>query len=340
MIDQAITVLQDNCNFLLKKKNVVAVGIGYKTVGGKPTDELCIICSVITKVDKASLSAEDTVPQTLASPASKKEFVTDVIETGEIFAHVNRKDRHRPAPGGISIGHYEITAGTLGMWANDPEGPVILSNNHVLANSNVASIGDPVLQPGPIDGGTSSDKIAELKKFINISWTGDNLVDAAIASPSEVEDDPSDCFFANFITTILNSFAELMNRGTRLKAVRPIHKAGVQNVIDKDILGIGTVNGIAEATLGMDVRKSGRTTGLTNGTVTQISAVVNVNYGNGNIARFVDQVLTTDMSEGGDSGSVVVDDSNNAVGLLFAGSSTVTVVNRIQHVFDKLNLSL
>jgi len=67
----------------------------------------------------------------------------------------------RPAPGGWSVGHFAITAGTIGTGVYDilPGGSVhpprpglgmplpfyILSNNHVLANSNGANIGDPIL---------------------------------------------------------------------------------------------------------------------------------------------------------------------------------------------------
>ena len=66
----------------------------------------------------------------------------------------------------------------------------ILSNNHVLANSNLAALGDPILQPGRVDGGTfPSNKIATLERFVEIMPTnqspGYNLVDAAIATPDD-----------------------------------------------------------------------------------------------------------------------------------------------------------
>ena len=67
--------------------------------------------------------------------------------------------------GGVSIGHYAITAGTPGAFVKDKTTAetLILSNNHVMANSNDASIGDAILQPGPADGGKSpQDRIAAL----------------------------------------------------------------------------------------------------------------------------------------------------------------------------------
>lgn len=91
---------------------------------------------------------------------------------------------HRPAFPGISIGHFKTTAGTFGCLVEDDTGIYILSNNHVLANSNAGSIGDPILQPGPADGGTvSNHQIAELADFVPIDFKGINYIDAAIAEP-------------------------------------------------------------------------------------------------------------------------------------------------------------
>ncbi|MEZ5097178.1 MAG: hypothetical protein R2731_14400 [Nocardioides sp.] len=56
---------------------------------------------------------------------------------------------------------------------------------------------------------------------------------------------------------------------------------------------------------------------------------MNVNYGGGRVARFCNQIITTDMSAGGDSGSLVMDWENRPVGLLFAGSAVATILNPI-----------
>ena len=78
--------------------------------------------------------------------------------TGRLMAFSDPTERQRPVPLGYSVGHPAITAGTIGARVRDALGRVyILSNNHVLANSNGASIGDPAYQPGPFDGGTSAD---------------------------------------------------------------------------------------------------------------------------------------------------------------------------------------
>ncbi|HUS04458.1 MAG TPA: hypothetical protein VMY79_02920, partial [Dehalococcoidia bacterium] len=98
----------------------------------------------------------------------------------------------------------------------------------------------------------------------------------------------------------------------------------------------------SEAVLGMKVRKTGRTSGYTEGEVTGIEAMVQVSYGVQGVAIFEDQIISDIPSAGGDSGSAVFENSklSNLVGLLFAGGEGVTVMNRMQTVFDKLEISL
>jgi len=104
--------------------------------------------------------------------------------TGMIMAFSDPTKRQRPAPLGFSVGHPLITAGSIGARVADAAGNVfVLSNNHVLANSNDATIGDPALQPGPFDGGTApADQIGTLAAFNTIDFSGGlNTIDAAIA---------------------------------------------------------------------------------------------------------------------------------------------------------------
>ena len=111
--------------------------------------------------------------------------------------------------------------------------------------------------------------------------------------------------------------------------------------VDPDeIIDIGTIQGTAEAELGTAVKKSGRTTGFTTGQIQQVSVTVDVDYGAGRTARFVNQLLAGPMSQGGDSGSAVVDADNRLVGLLFAGSDSTTIMNRIEDVFASLGVEL
>jgi len=328
-IEDIRRILTDVRGELLAKPNVIATGIGYKISQGKQTDELSIVCSVDKKQAKQSLAAKELVPERI------QEVPTDVNVTGIIRALQAPTGRFRPAPGGVSIGHVNITAGTLGCLVKRDGGVFILSNNHVLANSNDASPGDPILQPGPYDGGRDpQDVIAELTEYV----------------PIEFEGGQSTCPIGGSAAGVLNLLAALTGSSTRL---RPTRITAQPNLVDcaiarplepgdvkDEILNIGAIAGIAEGSLGMNVKKSGRTTGLTTGTIQQIDVTSRVSYGADKVALFEDQLLAGPMSQGGDSGSAVLDDSNNLIGLLFAGSDTTTIFNRIQNVFTALHLTL
>lgn len=318
---------------LQSKPNVVATGVGYKVSNGKKTDELALICSVDRKKAKKNLTESDLIPSSIQS------IPTDVFPSGGFYALQDPTKRYRPAPGGVSIGHIYITAGTLGCLVQKNGKQYILSNNHVLANSNDADIGDSIVQPGPTDGGDyPEDWIAKLSEFIPIHFENGN-------------GGGSTCPIAGAAASVLNGIAAMLGSSTRLKPQR-LAKQAEENKVDcaiaepndpndvnKEIMQIGTISGVIEGALGMDVKKSGRTTGLTQGVIEQIDVTVQVSYGSDKVATFVDQLMTGNMSAGGDSGSVVLDMDNKICGLLFAGSSSSTILNRIQNVFDALQVT-
>jgi hypothetical protein len=302
------------------RENVVGMGVGVKWKNGQPTGEPALIVLVNQKLTK------DQIPRAHLVPAKIAEMQTDVLAVGVPVAGnggtpptagiQTLAKRIRPARGGYSVGHFAITAGTIGTCVYDilPGGKVsppahgigipnvyyILSNNHVLANVNAGVPGDAVLQPGPIDGGTNpADRIATLTRFVPITLfpavplaSHINLVDCAIAQ-AEFHD------------------------------------------IDRAVYWVGDVRGWrrkAGVTVGTLVKKTGRTTNFTVGRITTVNATIDVNYGGGRVGRFKDQIVTTNMSAGGDSGSLVVTLDNVAVGLLFAGSSVAMIANQIENV--------
>ncbi len=328
-LESVRAIAHANGEVLLQKSNVVATGVGYKFTRGERTDTLCVVCSVERKLALSELKQSERIPPEIDG------LPTDVVETGPIRALQSTTDRFRPAPGGVSIGHRDITAGTLGCVVYRDGQPYILSNNHVLANSNAASIGDPILQPGPYDGGKlPDDRIAVLSDFVAIEFEGE----------------PSGCGVAGNVVGVLNKLAEWSGSDTRLQAVRVQAAANKVDAaiarplrdedLNKEILHIGAVEGVGRGELGMAVKKCGRTTGFTQGEIQQIDVTVKVQYGGGRVALFTDQLMAGAMSQGGDSGSAVLDDSNRLVGLLFAGSDNSTIINRIENVFSALNLSL
>lgn len=118
-----------------------------------------------------------------------------------------------------------------------------------------------------------------------------------------------------------------------------------QRPLFKEVLELGVVESSNRAVLGMIVRKSGRTTGLTPGTVSDVSADLDVGpYLDGSTHSFIDQIViesdSGDISLPGDSGSVWVDDANRVVGLNFAGSGPRAVANHIDAVLNALDINL
>lgn len=179
-IADARGVLQSARATLMDKARVLATGVGFKHTGGKPTDEVAIVCSVAAKAKLSTLRAADVVPPTIDG------IRTDVHVTGPLRALQAPTERFRPAPGGVSVGHFQITAGTI----------------------------------------------------------------------------------------------------------------------------------------------------------FQVDVTASVEYGAGKTATFVDQLMADGMSAGGDSGAAILNERNEIVGLLFAGSANTTIINRIDNVFSLLQLSL
>jgi hypothetical protein len=308
------------------------VGLGEKKVDGASTGTVSVVALVRRKLPRAGLSPDEVIPSVVDG------VPTDVVEVGDLKAFAARTERWRPAPGGVSLGHYLITAGTFGCVVRDREtgARLILSNNHVLANGNDASLEDPILQPGTADGGVEeSDTLALLERFVPIDYSLG----------------PATCGVARGITDLANLLAGWVGSKHRLQAIRadpsavnrvdaalarPLDESSVSD----DVLDIGRVVGTVPPSLGLRVRKSGRTTGLTSGEITVIEATVDVGYDD-RLARFEGQLLTGPMSEPGDSGSLLVAaDSLQAVGLLFAGSDQTTIYNPIADVLTALAVTL
>ncbi|WP_145924826.1 hypothetical protein [Syntrophotalea acetylenivorans] len=225
----------------------------------------------------------------------------------------------RAVPIGVSTGHPAITAGTIGARVTDGTNVYALSNNHVYADENLASYNDEILQPGAFDGGSigpngtliDGDEIGTLHDFEEIvfSASAGNIIDAALAESAQ----------------------DLLSNNTPCD-------------------GYGTPKSSTLAPrVNLKVKKYGRTTGLTSGIITAINATVNVGYDSGT-ARFVNQIIIEPggFSAGGDSGSLVVAvgkgrtkaDERKPVGLLFAGSTTITVANPIDAVLDRFGVTI
>ena len=299
-------------------QGILGVGIGLPdptslSIGGVPGEPS------LTLFTESPLPQEQLLSQVAESAGTRALSTVPVeqVPVGSVDAYSFR-GRHRPAPGGVSVGHVNITAGTLGSRAIGLTAPwsnrhLILSNNHVLANSNNAQVNDSIVQPGPADGGRHpGDQIAVLARWVPINFGGAaNFVDAAFGWAWHDRIRGEQYFLSG-------GAAAYYRTGTAPLA----------------------------ASLGMVVGKSGRTTGLTQGRVTQIGVSVNVNY-QGRIALFRNQIAIQSVnanpfSAGGDSGSLIWQWATGLrpVGLLFAGGGGTTFANPIGAALAALNIRL
>ena len=175
-----------------------------------------------------------------------------------------------------------------------------------------------------------------MERFIRIQYQGGNDGGGSI------------CSIAKGVSATLNCLAKIVGSKSRLvpakieTAYNEVDAAvakPVSGVIDNKIIDIGVITGTKEAEIGMAVRKSGRTTATTNGTIQVLDSNVDVSYGGSRVATYEHQLVAGDMSDPGDSGSLVVDGSQPlAVGLLFAGSDTSTILSPIARVLELLNI--
>ncbi|TQS45031.1 serine protease [Cryptosporangium phraense] len=306
---------------LLSRPNVVGVGLGHKYSRGINTGERAITVLVHRKVDARYLAPKAIIPPELDG------VPTDVQEVGMIRAGGGPQpwadrgaaaamgvgpfqlgQRVRPAFAGVSVGHYRGNAGTFGAGCFDafpkpgePGRYYILSTNYVLADTNGGIAGDPILQPALVDGGRyPADVIGKLVRYV----------------PIQFHDGPSKPL--NFVDAAI---------------AEGLHDT------DRRVYWAGEVSALnAAPNINDTVQKWGRTTNFTTGHVLAVNATVDVHYDGGRIARFGQQIITTNMSAGGDSGSLVTDPDEGAVGLLFAGSVRVSVLNNIVAVQSLLGV--
>ena len=322
---------------LLDKENVVGVATGYKVKDGKTTDNLAVVVLVEKKMEYEDIAPQDLVPDIVW------EQPTDVVEIGKIKAQ-GFIARERPIRPGISVGHYNITAGTLGavVYSSIHNAEFLLSNNHVFADTNAGLYGDPIYQPGPYDGGDEADKVATLTSAVEIGF-----------GPKPPDNGDDVCSIATAYAKVGNTLAKALGRKTRVVVAKQldttdnwinyVDAALARPVVDvaKEIKNVGAViTQSVDAEIGLSVMKSGRTTEVTTGEIVLTNATVKVDYGKDVPAIFDKQIISGYMSKGGDSGSLLITDEPQpkAVGLLFAGSNVATIYNPIDLVLEAFSV--
>ncbi|ASZ69454.1 hypothetical protein [Bacillus cereus] len=316
-IKELLDIKEANEDTLLNKSNVIGVDVGFKYVEGKRTDEIAIRTFV---KKKENVNPEDEVPRTIDG------VKTDVIEEKEVVLQVLEVPVDTPVLevetgrfnrliGGIGIGRCRdinghINVGTLGAIVQKENKQFALSNFSVMCIDDSWKKGDKIVQPSRVDGGDC------LKDLLG------KLDSVCLSNKFNCQNKQVDAA----ISTIEN------------KSLSP------------EILNIGKVKGTAIPALGIAVRKQGRTTELTYGTVTGLDRTVSINYGpsigivtlTNQITIEPDTTRNTRFSDAGDAGSVIVDEQNRIIGLLCGGTrdGKANFANRFSDVEEALGISL
>jgi hypothetical protein len=295
--------------FLLKMDLPTEVTLPSRS-SAEPTTPVVGIGLTITEQGKDSLAVlvphEDfgkPVRQLVAELGMEDLDVTTIISKKPIASV-------RPAQGGDSIGDPAGVTGTFGLIVKDPAGTeFILSCNHVIAGVNAGRIGkDLVFQPGAPGGGQVKDRIGVLHAFAQITMGGHigNKIDAALCKPD------------------------------------------ASSSVCIGIRGLGSLRGyLADPPLKTKVRKMGWKTQITDGKIQIKKLSVLIDYPNKQQALFEDQLGIISSKSGyfsdqGDSGSIVIDDQDRAVGLIISCVSGVdlTIANPIEGILSHFRVSI
>jgi hypothetical protein len=296
---------------LLKKQNVVGVGEGTKYSRGVDTGEACIIVLVREKKSLSVMHSGDRIPKTLGI---RKKVKTDVVEIGDIepLVQSEHQQEHCPLVGGISCAPKGFGfSGTIGLpLVYQDNQPMMLSNVHVIAphwqNDNLTE--EEIQEKGiyvgtPILHPSTQDR----------PWSPNDVGNLHDWVPISTEED--NLFDAAIANVTIDAIPEL--------------------------LGLGTYSKIAEPKNGMKVRKSGRTSDVTESVITVSNLTIGVTYPGLGVATFTEQLgFSPALVSPGDSGSVVINEDGDVVALAFAGGEKFSVATPIQPIFEHYDLKM
>lgn len=307
---------------LLPFDNVVAVGIGLKETNGKFTEEISYRIFVMEKKDESDLDPSQVIPKNIYG--TKTDVITVYMPIDRAFVERLDTSEHRPIKAGIAVGNerFPNRAGTLGWFATLGDGTnIVLTNKHVLYDKT-------------LETNTAHVKFAQT--FYSKSCCCEcGVIGETIIG---IKNALVDCGIAK-INTDINRELVINNKNTT------------------EILRVSNTT-TAAAVVGERVRKIGARSAFTRGTVVHIgdAAAASVDSGGTNIVVMPDQVLIVPVndetyeietgkkafSNSGDSGSIILNNSDQIVALLWGGDSTtnnvdITWASNIAHVLSTLS---
>lgn len=308
-IEELVSIKKQVEQHYIGLPGVTGVDVGYKEVGGELTDLIAIRVHVARKTD--DIPPDQRIPEEIHGA------LTDVVERA-----------------------YELHVTSV------PEKSLLADAKHYSPLQGGVSMGPSRSIGGRIFAGTLGAIVIDNETQARLALT--NFHVAAIDATGRVGDrmvQPS---------RIEQGQVPLDEFGATLRLVLSDHVDGAVISIAEDrqascgVVDIGSMPGTKPASLGMAVRKRGRTTELTHGSVDGISFTVQLDYGPGlGVRTLRDQVsitaaTSTDavFSDHGDSGSVILDEQGFVVALLFAGTGPNTIGNPFASVLQELNVSV
>lgn len=305
-VPQALALRRKKSFSPASEVNLVGVGIGEKVTDRKRTGEMCVKVLVAKKYPKGKIGRSDSIPSVIGG------MPTDIEAVGypRKFQIQNRQ-QHRPVPGGVSVGldfnavNYRF-AGTLGVIVSGRENPQRL---YALSNNHVLADENRV-------------------------GTG-----AGVVQPGTLDQGTNADRVAGLTQYVPLKFDN--RRNWMDAAVAEFDRIGDVN---RTIFGIGAPQGAANPTLSLIVRKSGRTTGLTEGVVRAVRFdVFGIQYEQG-LVRVDDVIViegvSSSFSKPGDSGSAIIDPQGRVIALLFAGSDVVTYAIPIGRILRRFKVKI
>ncbi|HEU0146557.1 MAG TPA: hypothetical protein VFR21_06730 [Bradyrhizobium sp.] len=320
-------------------QNVHSVGIGRKVVEGRPTSIMAVRLYVVQKLAPSLIPPRDRLPESING------IPTDVIESSPAFLAVrrvralskpgrradasvsasaaepacttNRQKNQRPLVAGISVAHRDVTAGTLGYFCQSRRLGDDPAKIYVLSNNHVLA-------------------------NVNKGLPGDMVLQPGPVDGGTMADEIGQ----------LSRFHQLDLSGNPNKIDAAVAELKANVEWRAEICTIGTISGTQIGHEGMKIRKHGRTTGYTEGTITDESydTIVGMDHNDPSVSAVFQSQLRIEptpphsaIGRGGDSGSLVVTQSGkDAIGLYFAGppSGNYGVANRIEDVLSEMQIEL
>jgi hypothetical protein len=323
---------------LLQKPNTLAVGIGFKETNGQFTDEIAYRVFVREKKSPGELAPGDMIPPEIQG------IKTDVLRPYRVK---NRPDvcgterrtltKHRPLRAGIAISTDATTYGTLGWFGklDVDDSRILLTNKHVLYDTTNVTVttSKPTAQP----------QLGSPSKCCCCECGSDNVIGDSLIG----------------IRNVVPATATSVD--CAIARIKPEHAEVTLSIANDATSQVLSVSGTGTATVGQTVRKIGARSGFTTGTVVHVgdAAAAGTDPAGGTITVMAGQVLVIPVaaetyqvndrgtckfafSNNGDSGSVILNATDQIVALLWGGDETtnsvdITFANNINNVLTALS---